>query len=66
MKYKLTLQIIGIILFWIGFGVFMLGEWGKTPRKASDYPGVASNAQIKPIEVYQGIWHKDYLEVIKK
>lgn len=68
----LLIQIAGCLALGTVLGVsFWLFDGGKTRKEAYNCPGGVSNAQKmalenKIVKVYQGKWHKDYLEVIGK
>lgn len=62
----LLIQIAGCLALGTILGTaFWLFDGGKTQEKVSDCSGGVRGAQIKPIEIYTGKWHKDYLEVLK-
>ena len=70
---KILAQIIACIVFGTILGVvFWLCDGGKTCPKVSEGLERASQAQeyeikgvLDEIRVTRGVWHKDFLEVIK-
>ncbi len=63
---KTLTQIIICIALGSILGIaFWLCDGGKTRPKVSKGQEWASQAQEMPIKVYDGEWHKDFLEVMK-
>ncbi len=63
---KILAQIIACIALGTILGVtFWLCDGGKTCPKVPRGQERASQAQEMPVKSYKGVWHKDFLEVIK-
>lgn len=64
---KLMIEMLIIIVFVALFGGWALQEWRKRHPRLIGYNARFTHnfSPAKQVKVYQGKWHRDYLEIIK-